>query len=270
MAFQEMFPMATIGYILALLPGLIAEGHEILASQHDILCASARAPTPPVRPLRSILDRYMVVGFASSRGSALSQLTTTISLSLQSGFLCSPLVSRGWERDSSTVLAPPQRPGIPPVEHPTSRCPDPEGLDDSFIDYHGGSQSHYGGSFSCYGGSGFPSSLRSGYYSSGHPFQHHGGSYSQAVPPFVFPSCFSLTRDCRLHAAALVASSLGGTVAPLSFLLLPTQPPPLASDITMSFSKFGVNQQDFGLVPVNSLTPKSVPVGTKNSRSEGF
>ena len=56
MAFQAMFPMATIGYILALPPGLIAKGHKILASQRDFHCASARAPPPPVRPPRSGFD----------------------------------------------------------------------------------------------------------------------------------------------------------------------------------------------------------------------
>ena len=42
MAFQAMFPMATIGYVSALPTGLIAKGHKILASQRDFHCTSAR------------------------------------------------------------------------------------------------------------------------------------------------------------------------------------------------------------------------------------
>ena len=56
MAFQEMFPMANIGYISALLPGLIliTKGHEILVSQRDILCALARLPpSRPASPIHS-------------------------------------------------------------------------------------------------------------------------------------------------------------------------------------------------------------------------
>ena len=148
------------------------------------------------------------------------------------------------------VVALPQRRGIPSVEHPTSWRPDPEGFDDSFLDYHGGSWSRYGGSLSCYGGSDFPSSAHSGYYGRSHPFQRHGGSYGRVVPPFVFPSGFAPTRDHGSHAVASVASSLGETIVPLDSLLLLTQSPPSASNITMSFSKFGVHQQDFGSVPV--------------------
>ncbi len=39
-AFQELYPLATIGYISALPPGLIATGHDILRSQRKILCTS--------------------------------------------------------------------------------------------------------------------------------------------------------------------------------------------------------------------------------------
>ena len=167
---------------------------------------------------------------------------------------CSPSVSRGGERNSSTVVAPPQRRSIPPVKHLTSWRPDPEGLDDSFLDYHGGS-------FSWYGGLDFPSGACSGYYGGGHPFPrhqmrmdiHHQEVDGRAIPPFVVPSGFSLTRDCRSHAATSVASSLGKTVAPLGSLLLATRPSPSASDITMSFSKFGV------LVPVQGPPPFPPP-----------
>jgi hypothetical protein len=79
--FQEMFPPATIGYDSALPQGLLAEGHEILESQRAFHRASAWASPPPVRPPRSLLDRYVVAGFATSHGGALSPSTTTISLS---------------------------------------------------------------------------------------------------------------------------------------------------------------------------------------------
>jgi hypothetical protein len=49
-AFQELYPLATIGYILALPPGLIAMGHDILRSQRKILCASQQTDPPPVTP----------------------------------------------------------------------------------------------------------------------------------------------------------------------------------------------------------------------------
>jgi len=80
-AFQEMFPSATIGYVSALPQGLLAKGHKILASQRAFHRASAWASPPPVRPPRSLLDRYVVAGFATSHGGALSPSTTTISLS---------------------------------------------------------------------------------------------------------------------------------------------------------------------------------------------
>jgi hypothetical protein len=87
MAFQAMFPMATIGYILALPPGLLAKGHETLASQCDFHRASAQASPPPARPPRSLLDQYVAAGFATSHGGAPSPSTTTISSSSRLGFL---------------------------------------------------------------------------------------------------------------------------------------------------------------------------------------
>jgi hypothetical protein len=86
-AFQEMFPSATIGYVLALPQGLLAEGHEILVSQRAFHRASARTSSPPIRPPRSLLDRYVAAGFATLHGGAPSLSTTTISSSSRSGFL---------------------------------------------------------------------------------------------------------------------------------------------------------------------------------------
>jgi hypothetical protein len=86
-AFQEMFPSATIGYVSALPQGLLAKGHKILASQRAFHRASAWASSPPIQPPRSLLDRYVAAGFATSHGGAPSLLTTTINLSLRSGFL---------------------------------------------------------------------------------------------------------------------------------------------------------------------------------------
>ena len=82
MAFQVIFPMATIGYISTLPSGLIAKGHVVLASQRDFHCALAWASPPPARPPCSIMDGYVEAGFATLHGSAPSLLTTTISLSL--------------------------------------------------------------------------------------------------------------------------------------------------------------------------------------------
>ena len=86
-AFQEMFPSATIGYVLALPQGLLAEGHEILVSQRAFHRASARTSSPPIRPPRSLLDRYVAAGFATLHDGAPSSSTTTISSSSRSGFL---------------------------------------------------------------------------------------------------------------------------------------------------------------------------------------
>ena len=68
----------------------------------------------------------------------------------------------GGGRDSSTFVAPPPPRGIPPVEHPTfwsgpaehptSRRPDPDGYDDSFVDFHGGLGHAMGGRSLAVGG----------------------------------------------------------------------------------------------------------------------
>ena len=86
-AFQEMFLSATIGYVLALLQGLLAEGHGIFDSHRAFHCALAWASPPPVQPPRSLLDCYVAAGFATLHGGAPSLSTTTISSSPQSGFL---------------------------------------------------------------------------------------------------------------------------------------------------------------------------------------
>ena len=39
-AFKDLFPLATIGYLLALPSGLIDEGHDIVQSQYEVLYAS--------------------------------------------------------------------------------------------------------------------------------------------------------------------------------------------------------------------------------------
>ncbi len=53
-AFQELFPLATIGYLFSLPKGLIAKGHSLLDNQRALLCTSQHGvpPTapPPIMP----------------------------------------------------------------------------------------------------------------------------------------------------------------------------------------------------------------------------
>jgi hypothetical protein len=63
MSFQELYPLATIGYISSLPAGLLAEGHRILAAQQALLRPSTNIPLPVQAPLavtppRSIVARY--------------------------------------------------------------------------------------------------------------------------------------------------------------------------------------------------------------------
>lgn len=84
-AFQELFPRASIAYISSLPSALIAEGHRILADQRALL-QSSRQPLA-ITPPRSIVDRFVAAGFAGSRGGAPSPSTTTASSSSASGLL---------------------------------------------------------------------------------------------------------------------------------------------------------------------------------------
>ena len=184
MAYQEMFPMATIGYILALPPGLIAKGHEFFASQCGILRASAWAP-----PLLSGLpSSFWIVMWrrdlqALMAVPLLSRQPLSVCLHDRAFFVLLWYCVGG----SATRLQ-----SLLPL-NATAFLPSSVRHLGALLDYHGGSQSRYEGYFSRYGWSGFPSSLRSGYYSGGHPFQRHGGSYGLAVPLFAFPSNFSPT-----------------------------------------------------------------------------
>jgi hypothetical protein len=245
-AFQGLFPLANIRYISALPHGLLAKGHDLLETQHEILCASNRtALLPPVTPPWSILDCYVAAGFAGSCGAPSASHTTASSFTSTpgSGLLHSPSVSaRGDE--SSTVVALPQRHGHHPVGHHQSSPwrPDQDGYNHSSLGYYGGVCLAHGVSFHCYGGSGLPS--RSSVRSYGaRPSHRHGGQYGgppsihpRDVSPFIFQHHGVPAAPVHvLNAAALVASSLGDTVAPLSSLQHADMPPPLASDITMSF-----------------------------------
>ncbi len=71
MAFQDLYLSAYIGYISSIPVGPLAEDHHILESQqHAIFCASASQamvpaqPPPHVTPPSSLLDCYVVKGFA--------------------------------------------------------------------------------------------------------------------------------------------------------------------------------------------------------------
>jgi hypothetical protein len=80
-AFQELFPLVTIGYLSLLPKGLIAKGHGLLDNQRALLrtCQHVVPPTapPPVTPPRSILDHYVAAGFAGPRARTPSTLATT-------------------------------------------------------------------------------------------------------------------------------------------------------------------------------------------------
>ena len=226
-AFQQLFSQAEIRYISSLPSALIAEGHQILATQRALIHAAARpsAITPP----RSIVDRYVAAGFRGSGGGAPSPSTTTVSSSSGSGLLPrSASVSGGGERDSSITSVPPHR----RAASGAGQRPDPEG-DEFFHVPYGGSRSSYGGSRSSYGG----------------PFSRYGGSPylgthrrfwgppAQAVPPYVFPAQgYRPPVDYGSHAAASMASSLGETVASPGSLLHPSRPFPSTSEITMASS----------------------------------
>ncbi len=120
----------------------------------------------------------------------------------------------------------------------------------------------HGGSFPCYRVSGLPSRSKVGSYGAC-PFHHHGGQYGGPslhpwdVSPFIFQHHGVLVApEPVLHAAALVASSLGDTVVLLSSLQHTDAPPPSASDMTMSFSGFAGSHQGFD----QPLVPGAVPV----------
>ena len=88
-AFQDLFPQATIGYLSSLPNGLLADGHKILDSQRAAYQQHAARPSA-VTPPRSILARYVAVGFGGGGGGGPSPPTTSASLSsssTRSGFL---------------------------------------------------------------------------------------------------------------------------------------------------------------------------------------
>ena len=88
-AFQDLFPQATIEYLLSLPSGLLAEGHKILNSQHEAYRQQVVRPSA-IAPPRSIVARYVAAGFGAGGDGGPSPPTTTASLSsssMRSGLL---------------------------------------------------------------------------------------------------------------------------------------------------------------------------------------
>jgi hypothetical protein len=113
-AFQELFPLATIGYISCL-----------LEAQRELLRTSQRAaPTnspPPATPPCSMLDHYMTAGFGNAQNGPPSWDGPPSALATKS---------------SSTATAS----RVPPQDssHLSSHRPDPDGYDNSTLVHYGG------------------------------------------------------------------------------------------------------------------------------------
>jgi hypothetical protein len=221
-AFQDLYPLANIGYISLLPEGLLAEGSCLLESQkRKLLCASAfqatvpmQAPPPPPPP-QSLLDCYVAEGFTHPPPgppltSAASSSSNPPSIA-GSGLICSPSASRrDYDHGSSTAVS--SHSHQLRHSHSSAWRPDPDGYDHSSFGNYGGPHLAYGGSIPCYGG----------YHIKNHSFQHYGGSLIPPcdIPPYIFPQNDVLVTPWLVpHATALVVSSLGGTVVPLSSLL---------------------------------------------------
>jgi hypothetical protein len=134
-SFQELFPLASIGYISSLPKGLLVKGHELLAAQRCLLQATVHAPPPVTRP-QLILNCYMAAGFGISweapplqDGTPLASATSSDSTYHSgSGLLWSPSGPVGCSRAFSTAVPP-----CVPHRDSSSQCPDPNGFDDSSL-----------------------------------------------------------------------------------------------------------------------------------------
>ena len=280
-AFQELFPRASIAYVSLLPDALISEGHRILAHQRALL-QSSRQPSA-ISPPRSIVDRYVVDGFAGSRGGAPSPSTTTVSSSSESGLLQSPSMTIGGELRSSSISrggeCAPSVPAPPPTDQVLDRSHRPDLEGDVLIshNHYGGSRSSYGGPPPRYGGLGFPTSgSRSTGYSV-YPFHRQGGHPDVPVPPIIYPKGLCQCLDHGSHASALIVSSLDETVSPLGSLLHPSGPLPSTSEITLAFSEFsvpshvGVSPAQYGGPPEFYYGGSTVPTfGVPPAATPGF
>jgi hypothetical protein len=236
-AFQELFPLATIRYISLLPEGLIAKGHHLLNKQRALFRASQRKdPTtapPPVTPPRSLLDHYVAAGFAGSQGRAPSASATSGDSSYSHGLdylQSSSSTARRSHNASSTVVVP----CIPSWGHArfSSQRPDPDGyLTDQASPipcYGGNSRSYVGQWANPYGG---------------HPSSRYGGRYERQsqvpckVPYYIFQQGYPPALPVMgPHAATLVASSIDGSSAPLRSLPHADLHSASASDLTASLA----------------------------------
>jgi hypothetical protein len=160
MAFQALYPLASIGYISSLPDLLINEGHLILQAQLRLhLQEAARAP-PPAIPYPSIVDRYAARGFGGTVGVHPDAFAGSVSVGGSCGDVPSASAaasdsspSRHSTSDGPTVVAEPWRHGNRPGRlSSSSKRPDPGGFNDSSLPFYGGTRLVYGRSFRCYGG----------------------------------------------------------------------------------------------------------------------
>ncbi len=263
MAFQNLYPLATTAYISLLPKGLIAKGYSLLKAQ----CAALFCPSPHLSvrvlaPPCSLLDSYIAAGLAGARvGPPLALVHSNTSASASgNGLIQSPSIpSQGFKSStavtscSSTAVAS----VIPPKQHPQSSSwrPDPDGYDVSSRNNYRGHHLAYGGSYPCYVGSGMPANWHSSSQIKscvGCPSHQYGGPsfHPQDVPPFIFPQDRApIASGFVLRATASMASSLGGTVVPLSSLCHVDVPSLLDSDLTMSFAQARAFRGHFGMAP---------------------
>ena len=236
MSFQELYPLATIGYISSLPVGFLAEGHRILAAQQALLRPSTNIPLPVQAPLavtppRSIVARYVAAGFSGPPSRSTTSRSSSAVSSSQRGYLRSRSPSRHESSSRGTSHATaiasrtvPMR-VVPVGLHPL--CPpDPDG-DDFSKNHYGGPQSAHNGSFPSYGGP----------HLSSCPSRHHGGPPSRPhdIPPYIFHHVqYAPFPSSVPHATASVASSLGGTVAPRGSLFHAGFP--VVADLDVSIS----------------------------------
>jgi hypothetical protein len=284
MAFQALYPLASIGYISSLPNFLINEGHLILQAQLRLRPQEATRAPPPAIPYLSIVDRYVAGGFGGTVGVRPDAFAGSVLVGGSCGDVPSASAastdsspSRRSTSDGPTVVAEPGRHGNQPGHSSlSSERPDPDGFNDSSLPSYGGTRLVYGRSFCCYGGfpagpSWYPPFGLSGF---GHvslvsrPFVYdHGGSYGrpQSLPREVqyFDSVDCPFGQAGLgpHAAASVASSIGDTILPLQSLLhADSRSVSASSSDTPSVAQVGVGAAPVPIATVPPTAPSFLPV----------
>jgi hypothetical protein len=286
MAFQALYPLASIGYISSLPDFLINEGHLILQAQLRLCPQEAARAPPPAIPYPSIINRYIAGGFRGTVGVRPDAFAGSVLVGGSCGDIPSASAassdsspSRRSTSDGPTVVAKPHCHGNRPGHSSSSsKRPDPDGFNDSSLPSYGGMRSVYGRSFRCYGGfpagpSWYPPFGLSGFghvSSVSRPFFYdHGGSYGYGRPQSLpwevqyFDSVDHPFGQAGLgpHAAASVASSIGDTILPLQSLPHADSCSALASSSdTPSVAQVGVGAAPVPIATVPPTAPSFLPV----------